>query len=76
MYIFHLFGVQYLLSEFWWQFVKSKESRTQIHKTIRELFKGNLISETETSGSQSDSGYKIAIMWAGDAERNVGGPQF
>jgi len=37
--------------------------RTELHKAIRQLFKGNLDSETDTSPNDEDDGSRISIKW-------------
>ena len=38
--------------------------RTELHKTVRQLFKGNLDSETDTtSPNDDDDGLRISIRW-------------
>ncbi|KAL0568857.1 multisubstrate pseudouridine synthase 7 [Marasmius crinis-equi] len=58
----------------------SKETRTAFHKVIRDLFKGKLETETDTSGSNPD-GSRIVIKWGrrggggrGDRDRRDGKP--
>ncbi|KAG7096834.1 hypothetical protein E1B28_004243 [Marasmius oreades] len=41
----------------------SKDQRTAFHKVIRELFKGKLETETDTSGSTPEDGSRIVIKW-------------
>ncbi|KAF9268087.1 tRNA pseudouridine synthase D [Marasmius fiardii PR-910] len=41
----------------------SKDKRTAFHKVIRELFKGKLETETDTSGSKPEDGSRIVIKW-------------
>ncbi|KAH6915349.1 pseudouridine synthase [Coprinopsis sp. MPI-PUGE-AT-0042] len=49
----------------------SKENRTAFHKVVRELFKGKLDTETDTS-VPSDDGQRIVIKW-GRGGRGGGG---
>ncbi|ESK96111.1 pseudouridine synthase [Moniliophthora roreri MCA 2997] len=49
--------------------IESKETRTAFHKVIRDLFKGKLETETDTSSSNTDEGSRIVIKWS---RRGVG----
>lgn len=44
----------------------SKEKRTELHKAVRELFKGKLDSETDMTAPAggAEEGSKIAIKWS------------
>ncbi|KAF9008970.1 pseudouridine synthase [Cyathus striatus] len=44
--------------------IDSKDTRTAFHKIIRELFKGKLDTETDSSTSAGDDGARIVIKWA------------
>lgn len=51
--------------------MESKLDRTGLHKTIRELFKGKLDSETDTS--KPDEEGRIVIKWARHGQGRGGG---
>ncbi|EGO27814.1 hypothetical protein SERLADRAFT_354961 [Serpula lacrymans var. lacrymans S7.9] len=42
----------------------SKETRTALHKVVRDLFGGKLESETDTTSPASDDGSRIVIKWS------------
>ncbi|KAF8663481.1 hypothetical protein AX16_001049 [Volvariella volvacea WC 439] len=42
----------------------SKDTRTELHRAIRELFGGKLDSETDMTSGSSDDGSRVAITWA------------
>lgn len=48
--------------------IADKAVRTELHKAIRQLFKGSLDSETDTT-SNDDDGSRISIKWIGDGNR-------
>ncbi|KAH7887645.1 tRNA pseudouridine synthase D [Phlebopus sp. FC_14] len=49
--------------------ISSKATRTAVHKVVRDLFKGKLDSETDTSDPTGDDGSRIVIKWS---KRGVG----
>ena len=57
--------------------IADKAVRTELHKAIRELFKGNLDSETDTTSTNNeDDGSRISIKWVsgggGRSGKNTG----
>ncbi|EGO02191.1 hypothetical protein SERLA73DRAFT_48912 [Serpula lacrymans var. lacrymans S7.3] len=44
--------------------IASKETRTALHKVVRDLFGGKLESETDTTSPASDDGSRIVIKWS------------
>ena len=46
--------------------------RTELHKAIRQLFKGNLDSETDTTATNDDDGSRISIKWGSGGNRRGG----
>lgn len=46
-----------------------KAVRTELHKAIRQLFKGNLDSETDTTTVNEDGGSRISIKWVSSRGR-------
>jgi len=55
--------------------IADKVVRTEFHKAIRQLFKGNLDSETDTSSNNDDRGSRISIKWvkgSGRSGKNAG----
>jgi hypothetical protein len=46
--------------------------RTELHKAIRQLFKGNLDSETDTTSLNDGDGSRISIKWVGGGGRRGG----
>jgi tRNA pseudouridine13 synthase len=49
--------------------IADKAVRTELHKAIRQLFKGNLDSETDTTSANDDDGSRISIKWVGGGNR-------
>ncbi|KAF9646008.1 tRNA pseudouridine synthase D [Thelephora ganbajun] len=49
--------------------IADKAVRTELHKAIRQLFKGNLDSETETTPKNDDDGSRISIGWVSSGGR-------
>jgi len=52
--------------------IADKAVRTELHKAIRQLFKGNLDSETDTSTNGDDDGLRISIKWVRGGGRRGG----
>ncbi|KAH9853549.1 tRNA pseudouridine synthase D [Lenzites betulinus] len=44
--------------------IASKETRTGLHKIVRDLFGGKLDTETDTTAPASDEGSRIVIKWS------------
>ncbi|KAI0832348.1 tRNA pseudouridine synthase D [Trametes gibbosa] len=56
--------------------IASKETRTGLHKIVRDLFGGKLDTETDTTAPASDEGSRIVIKWSkrgGGSSRGRGG---
>jgi hypothetical protein len=51
--------------------IASKDSRTQFHQAIRELFGGKLDSETDTTPA-TDQGSRIVVKWSHRGGRGGG----
>ena len=53
--------------------IADKAVRTELHKAIRQLFKGNLDSETDTTSlNDDDDGSRISIKWVRGGGRRGG----
>ena len=52
--------------------IADKAVRTELHKAIRQLFKGNLDSETDTTANDNDEGSRISIKWVSSGSRGGG----
>ena len=54
--------------------IADKALRTELHKAIRQLFKGSLDSEADTAPANDDDGLRISIKWVSGDSRGGKNP--